>query len=107
MPGAAQTFPHVPQLLGSFGKSAQYVGDAVGHAVSPPVHPHALDTHAMPDPHVFPHDPQFAGSVARSAQNGDVVPHFVIGDKHESVHTPPMHDVPELHTLPVPLHAPQ
>ena len=71
------------------------------------MHPHALDTHAIPDPHVLLHAPQFAGSVARSAQYGVVVPHFVRGDRHESVHTPPMQLVPALHTEVAPLHAPQ
>jgi hypothetical protein len=99
--------PHVPQLFGSLAKLAQNVGAATGQAVWLSVHPHALDTHAIPDAHVFPHVPQFAGSVARSAQYGVDVPHFVIGDRHDSVHTPPMQLVPALHTVVAPLHPPQ
>jgi hypothetical protein len=71
------------------------------------VHPHALDTHAIPAEHVLPHVPQFAGSTTRSAQYGDVVPHLVNGERHESVHTPLTQLVPALHTVVAPLHPPQ
>jgi hypothetical protein len=99
-------WPQEPQFSASCVRLAQYVGELVGHLVSPVTHvtPQTPPAHSLPAAHWLPQEPQLFVSVKNAAQKALApVPH-ASGVEAGHEHVLPPHCCPTGQVWP---HAPQ